>query len=112
MITCCVCAHVASQNTNFERIAIEQGLSQGMIFDLLQTRDGFLWVATKDGLNRYDGYNFTVFKPDAKDPTSLSDRSITSIVEDANGYIWVGTQQGGLNRYDPVSGKFTQYLHI
>ena len=53
--------YIAGQSTDFERITLEQGLSQGMVFDILQTRDGFLWVATKDGLNRYDGYNFRIF---------------------------------------------------
>ncbi|MBL7809368.1 MAG: hypothetical protein JNN28_16230, partial [Saprospiraceae bacterium] len=56
-----VCANSVAQNVAFEKIGIEQGLSQGMVFDLVQTRDGFLWAATKDGLNRYDGYNFKIF---------------------------------------------------
>lgn len=68
-----VAARLCAQNAAFEKITIEQGLSQGMIFDMLQTRDGFLWVATKDGLNRYDGYNFKVFSHDPYDIFSMGD---------------------------------------
>lgn len=57
-----------AQSLCLESLTIEHGLSQGMIFDILQTKDGFLWIATKDGLNRYDGYNFKVFTNDAFDP--------------------------------------------
>jgi ligand-binding sensor domain-containing protein/signal transduction histidine kinase len=70
-----------------------------------------MWFGTEDGLNRYDGYNFKIFKPDPDDSTSLSDRWITSIVEDKDGYLWIGTRLGGLNRYDPRTEQFEQYLH-
>jgi len=98
-----------SQNIRFEHISLEDGLSQSVVNVILQDRTGFLWIGTEDGLNRYDGYGFKVFKPDADDPTSLSDRWITSLAEDNEGYLWVGTRLGGLNRYDPVTGKFTRY---
>ena len=78
---------------------------------ILQDRKGFLWIGTDDGLNRYDGYGFKVYKPETNDPLSLSDRSITAIVEDSQGFLWVATRLGGLNRYDPISGQFTHYLH-
>ena len=97
------------KNVRFEQISLEEGLSQSVVNAVLQDRKGFLWVGTNDGLNRYDGYAFTVFKPDENDPASLSNSVITAIVEDARGYLWIGTQQGGLNRYDPVSGEFTAY---
>lgn len=99
------------KNIRFDQISLEEGLSQSVVNAILQDRKGFLWVGTDDGLNRYDGYSFTVFKPDTDDPTSLSDRSITAIVEDPNGNLWIGTRQGGLNRYDPLTGIFTPYLH-
>lgn len=99
------------KNIRFEQVSLEEGLSQSVVNVVLQDHKGFLWVGTDDGLNRYDGYTFRVFKPDAENPASLSDRSITALVEDSQGYLWVGTRQGGLNRYDPVSGKFTQYLN-
>jgi len=95
----------------FDRISIEQGLSQSSVFVIFQDSRGFLWFGTEDGLNRYDGYSFKVFKPDPDVPTSLSDRWITSIVEDQNGYLWIGTRQGGLNRFDPKSEQFKHFLH-
>ena len=95
----------------FDRISIEQGLSQSSVFVIFQDSRGFLWFGTEDGLNRYDGYAFKTFKPDPDVPTSLSDRWITSIVEDQNGYLWIGTRQGGLNRFDPKSEQFQHFLY-
>src|SRR5512138_394244 len=95
----------------FDRISIEQGLSQSSVFVIFQDSRGFLWFGTEDGLNRYDGYIFKVFKPDPDVSTSLSDRWITSIVEDQQGYLWIATHQGGLNRYDPRTEEFSRYVH-
>lgn len=100
-----------SQNIRFEQFSLEEGLSQSVVNVILQDRKGFLWVGTEDGLNRYDGYEFKIYKPDIDDPTSLSDRWITAIAEDPQGYLWIGTRLGGLNRYDPQTGQFTRYLH-
>src|SRR6266487_5881577 len=95
----------------FDRISIEQGLSQSSVHVILQDSRGFMWFGTEDGLNRYDGYTFKTFKPDPDVPTSLSDRWINSIVEDRAGYLWIATRQGGLNRYDPRTEEFTRYTH-
>lgn len=99
------------KNIRFEQISLEEGLSQSVVNVILQDGKGFLWVGTDDGLNRYDGYRFKIFKPDINNPSSLSDRTITDIVEDAEGNLWIATRMGGLNRYDPLSGEFTQYMH-
>ncbi len=96
----------------FDHISIEQGLSQSSVHLVFQDGRGFLWFGTQDGLNRYDGYNFKTYKPEPSNPNSLSDGWITAIVEDKDGSLWIGTRLGGLNRYDPFSGKFTQYQHI
>jgi ligand-binding sensor domain-containing protein/signal transduction histidine kinase len=93
----------------FERIGIEQGLSQSSVNTILQDSQGFLWFGTEDGLNRYDGYSFQVYLPDLDNPASISDRWVTALAEDDEGYLWVGTRQGGLNRFDPRSGLFTVY---
>jgi ligand-binding sensor domain-containing protein/signal transduction histidine kinase len=98
-----------SQNIRFEHLSLEEGLSQSVVNSILQDRTGFLWIGTQDGLNRYDGYNFTIYKPDSTDPSSLSDRWITALAEDDEGYLWVGTRLGGLNRYNPVTGNFKRY---
>ena len=94
----------------FDHISIEQGLSQSSVQVILQDRRGFLWFGTEDGLNRYDGYSFKIYKPDPDVPNSLSDRWITSLVEDREGYLWIGTRLG-LNRYDPRTEEFVRFLH-
>jgi len=95
----------------FDHLSIEQGLSQSSVYTVFQDSSGFIWFGTQDGLNRYDGYNFKVYKPDSDIPDSISDRWITAIVEDKQGYIWVGTRQGGLNRFDPRLETFTHYMY-
>lgn len=93
----------------FERIGIEEGLSQNSVTAILQDSQGFLWFGTQDGLNRYDGYTFTIYRPDVDKPTAISDRWVTALAEDSNGTLWVGTRQGGLSHFDPRSGEFTNY---
>lgn len=95
-----------AQETAWQSISIADGLSQGMIYDLMQDREGFLWIATKDGLNRYDGYNFKVFTHDPYNENSISGNTCTSLLQDSQGRIWIGTKKDGLNLYDPRSGKF------
>lgn len=95
----------------FETLSLEQGLSQSVVTVTYQDRDGYLWFGTQDGLNRYDGYHFTVFRPDPDDPYSLNDRMILDLTEDLQGNLWIGTMLGGLNRYDRLSGTFTHYIH-
>lgn len=95
-----------AQPTAWQPITISDGLSQGMVYDLLQDRQGFMWFATKDGLNRYDGYNFKVFTRDTYNPYSISGNTCTALLEDNQGRIWVGTEKDGLNLYDPKAQKF------
>ncbi|MBN1890942.1 MAG: hypothetical protein JW850_23300 [Thermoflexales bacterium] len=94
----------------FERISVEEGLSEGAVLAILQDSAGYMWFGTRDGLNRYDGYSFTVYRQD-QDPTSLSNSFITALYQDRAGVIWVGTFHGGLNRFDPRTGTFTHYTH-
>ncbi len=93
----------------FRHLTIDDGLSQNAVFALLQDRQGFIWIGTKDGLNRYDGYGFAVYKNVPSDSNSISNNYITALFEDSRGYIWIGTREGGLNRLDPTSGYFRRY---
>jgi ligand-binding sensor domain-containing protein/signal transduction histidine kinase/DNA-binding response OmpR family regulator len=95
----------------FEHLSSTEGLSQSYVDCILQDHHGFLWFGTGDGLNRYDGYRFKVFRLKPFDTNSLNDNQIQSLFEDRYGIIWVGTQVGGLNSYNPATGKFTRFLH-
>ena len=95
----------------FARLSTDQGLSQNTVLCALQDRQGFMWFGTQDGLNRFDGYGFTVYRHDEADPGSLRDNYILSLYEDRAGELWVGTNKGGLNRYDRQKERFTAYVH-
>jgi len=99
------------RNLRFERLSLEEGLSQSHVNAILQDSRGFMWFGTQDGLNRYDGYRFTVFKHDPFDPTSLSSNIVWAIHEAADGTLWVGTDGGGLDRFDPRTGVFAHHRH-
>lgn len=84
---------------------MENGLSHSQVNECYIDRKGVFWVGTRDGLNRYDGYHFEIFRHKPLDSTSISDKYINTISEDAAGRLWVGTRQG-LNIFDPGTGEF------
>src|SRR5574341_1642756 len=104
--------HAQPRRLTFEQISIEQGLSQSIVYCILQDQKGFLWFGTEDGLNKYDGYNFTVLRHDPHQPHSLSYNEIRAMYEDSSGVLWIGTFFGGLNKYDPAEERFTNYRNI
>jgi signal transduction histidine kinase/ligand-binding sensor domain-containing protein len=99
-----------AQSPQYETITVNDGLSQGMVYDILQSRDGFIWIATKDGLNRYDGARFEVFSPDPFNAFSISGSEVTNLFEDRNGLVWVSTP-GQLEVFDPDSRRFFHVMH-
>ena len=90
-----------------EQFTTENGLSSNVIHSLLQDTKGYLWIGTNDGLNRYDGYNFKVFRNIPGDKTSLIENTVIGMYEDADGNIWIGTN-GGLCRYNYMKNNFIQ----
>lgn len=95
----------------FEQITTKDGLSQSTVNDILQDSVGFLWFATDDGLNRYDGYEFRVFQSRIGSSSSLISNQINRIIQDSNQNIWIATNGGGLSKYDRAKDQFTNYLH-
>ena len=98
-------------NFRFERITVEDGLPHATVLGAAQDLQGFMWFTTQDGLCRYDGYSFTTFRHDRNNPNSLSNNNTFALVISRDGLIWVGTDPGGLNVYDPSTGKFSFYMH-
>lgn len=78
---------------------------------IFQDRSGFLWIGSRHGLSRYDGYASYVFEHDVADPASISDNSIRTVFEDRAGRLWIGTNTGGLNRLDPDTWTFRHWRH-
>ena len=91
-------------------ISTDDGLSNRNVNCVMEDSYGFLWIGTADGLNRYDGYEFVVYKNDVWDTTSLSSPIINVLTEDAKGNIWIGTRNG-LNLYQRLSDSFVRYTH-
>ena len=98
----------SDEPARFEHLSLAQGLSQSSVFCILQDSRGFLWVCTQDGLNRYDGYDFTVYRPIPDDSHSLSDSYILSLYEGRDGTLWIGTFGRGLNSLDLDTGEITR----
>ncbi|MBK7407140.1 MAG: hypothetical protein IPJ40_03075 [Saprospirales bacterium] len=97
--------HIQCQTLPLERLSSELGLSQNMITCLMQDEKGFLWVGTKDGLNRFDGYQFKVYRNNPFDSTSLSNNYVNHLLQDKQGRIWVSTYKG-LNLFNPENEVF------
>ena len=95
----------------FEHLTVEQGLSDNGVYCIHQDSKGFLWAGTANGLNRYDGYGFTVFRYNPLDSQSISINNVPNLYEDLSGAIWVrGPEGGSLNRFDKTTEKFTKCL--
>ncbi|MBO6516343.1 MAG: histidine kinase [Bacteroidia bacterium] len=101
-----------SDIVHFENISREDGLAQSTITGIVQGKDGFMWFGTAEGLHRYDGYEFQIFKSDGRDTNSLASNHITSLYEDEEGYLWIGTYTGRLDRFDKKSRKFKHYRFL
>ena len=107
---------LASQNNinqtplKFERISIAEGLSQSYVYDIIQDHNGFIWIATQDGLNRYDGKNFVYYRHDSTNSSSIADNFIRKLFIDKQNVLWVGTNKG-LSRYNESLDNFDNFHH-
>ncbi len=100
----------SQESYSFQHLTVNQGLSQGSAVCILQDRQGFMWFGTQDGLNRFDGYEFTVFKHSPADTSTLNDSFVITIAEDSSGTLFAGTLNKAeeLNRFDPVTETFSR----
>jgi ligand-binding sensor domain-containing protein len=98
VVTYAAPAEITPVSPRFTHLSVDDGLSQSSVMQILQDRKGLLWFGTQEGLNRYDGYRFTVHRAREQDGF-LRDHDITAMIEDGDGDLWVGTSRG-LYRYD------------
>lgn len=98
-----------NRNNNVERFTISNGLSQNTINCVMQDSRGFLWIGTQDGLNKYDGHSFKIYRHDPVDNHSISSNFIRNIYETKDSSIWVVTQDG-LNKYNFENNTFKSYF--
>ncbi len=96
-----------SQIRNFQHLENADGISQSEVYTFLEDSKGFMWFGTVDGLNKYDGYNITIFNTNRFNLNSISNNTIRSLAEDSFGRIWIGTDDG-LCVYNPLSEKIFQ----
>jgi signal transduction histidine kinase/ligand-binding sensor domain-containing protein/DNA-binding response OmpR family regulator len=101
----------AQSNIRFEHLTVKDGLSQNHVTRILKDSKGFMWFCTQNGLNRYDGKSFKVYKHSPDNLNSLSNNHIEAIHEDKNGNLWIGTYGGGVNKFELTTEKFTHYRH-
>jgi len=102
---CGVCSSALAQEYRFDVLNTDNGLPQNSVYSILQTRDGYLWFTTLDGLVRYNGAQFTVFNK-ANTPGIKTNR-FRCLYEDTDGTLWIGTDDGGVTRYR--GGQFKTY---
>jgi ligand-binding sensor domain-containing protein len=100
--------YIQAQNVfRFEHIGTEQGLSQNTGSSILFDSKGFMWIGTWIGLNRYDGYEFKIFKGQAENARLFTNNRVTKLWEDRKGFIWVETYDGYYHFFNPVSETFS-----
>ena len=105
-----ITSNLNAQQLDFFKYGVEKGLSQETINTILKDSNGFLWLGTQDGLNRFDGHSFKVYKSQKKNPESISGNFINALAEDQNGNIWIATKNNGLCYYSPKTDSFTKII--
>src|SRR5690606_1913453 len=93
----------------FHQLSVENGLSHGAVADIYQDQNGFMWFATRNGLNYYDGYTFRVLRNDLEDSTSLPNNVVNTFAADEDKNLWIGTNDGYITKFNPVNLTFKNY---
>src|SRR5882672_687305 len=95
----------------FEHLTKRDGLSQSTVMSILQDSQGYLWLATESGLNRYDGYSIREYRRERGSGHGLASDYVWSIAEDRHGDLWLATMGGGLARWDRSTDRFQRFRH-
>ncbi len=111
VLTPAIAHEVDSKPMRFERIGMDEGLSQSAVNQIVQDSTGFMWFATENGLDRFDGYEFLHFRRDRTEPKSLPNDFVTDLEISPAGDLWVATDGGGLARREAGRRVFTSYRH-
>lgn len=106
-----VVALAAQQPMYFRHLTLQDGLSQNTIMTILQDSQGFVWLGSENGLNRYDGYEIVHYQRDRDDPSALQGDFIWQIAEDQNSDLWIATNDGGVARWERKTDRFYTYQH-
>src|SRR5580765_1152957 len=96
-------------NYQFDHLTFENGLSFNSVTSIIKDKQGFIWIATIDGLNRYDGVNFKIYRHELHNKNSPAGNSITAMTLDANGNIWMATD-AALTEYIPATDSFKNFV--
>lgn len=108
LVLCLITVQSFGQQTKFENFTTNQGLSNNSVIDIENDKDGGLWIATWDGLNYYDGFNFKIFKHNFNNPKTISSNYIIKLKKDNAGFIWLISKEGDVNRYIG-NGEFVKF---
>ena len=114
-VTAVKCLSAQPPMLYFDKLTNQNGISNNKVNCILQDTRGFIWFGTDDGLNRFDGANFTIFRNQPGNPFCISGNMVTDLLEDKNGILWIATGDGGLTRYDyrrSPKEQFVQYKHL
>lgn len=111
LFTFSVSAQNIAVDPNLKSFSVSDGLSSDNVNWIIQDTQGFIWFATEDGLSRFDGYSFKVYQNKRGDKNSLSSNFIWNISLDRNGNLWIATDAGGLNKFNPITEKFERFIH-
>ncbi|HEY6976760.1 MAG TPA: two-component regulator propeller domain-containing protein [Chitinophagaceae bacterium] len=108
-----LCFHFISfaQDIHFSKVPRPSEDAGSLIADITQDTQGFLWLATSNGLYKYDGYQYTSYHNEPFNPNSLSNNNIYAVIADKAGYIWIATSSSGIDRLNPATGIFTHFRH-